>query len=160
LQDHAIVNIDRRQIDCSGCGETWASKPSSIYLFKVPLPNGTLLKFGHSSDPVRRLRYQLGDAARDHGSILHAIDMPTGHAALKAEKKAHRYLRKHHPALVADTGQFLGQIKTKSEVYLPEAKDMILQLMSEISATAPPRTTLQKHQRAKVLKTKSAASLS
>ena len=157
LQDHAIVNIDRSQIDCAGCGESWASKPSSIYLFKIPLPHGTLLKFGYSNDPERRLRQQLGDAARDHGAILHVIDLPTGHAAQKAEKKAHRFLSKTHPALVANRSLFNGKIKTKSEVYLLSAESLIRQLMDAISATIPNDLTLQKSKIVKRAKTKSAA---
>jgi hypothetical protein len=158
LQDHAIVNVDRGQVDCAGCGESWSSKPSCIYLFKIPLPHGTLLKFGYSNDPERRLRQQLGEAARDHGTILHAIDLPTGHAAQKAEKKAHRFLSKTHPALVADRSRFNGQIKTKSEVYLLSAESLIRQLMDAIAATIPNDLTLQKNSIVKRTKTKTAAS--
>lgn len=133
-QSHAIVNVDRRQLDCQSCGESWASKPSYIYLFAIPLMDRTVLKLGYSSDPTRRLRYQLGDAARERGTILHVIDLPTGHAALKAEKKAHQYLRKHHPALVLPPTAFEDQIKTKTEIYDLEAKPVILVLMQKIAA--------------------------
>jgi hypothetical protein len=156
-QDHAIVNVDRRQVDCAGCGESWASKPSSIYLFKIPLPHGTLLKFGYSNDPKRRLRQQLGEAARDHGVILRVIDLPTGHAAQKAEKSAHRFLSKNHPSLVADHSLFNGQIKTKSEVYLPSAEPLILKLIDAIAAATTQESTLHKRQNVKRTKSKSAA---
>jgi hypothetical protein len=117
-----------------------------------------LLKFGYSNDPERRLRQQLGEAARDHGTILHAIDLPTGHAAQKAEKKAHRFLSKTHPALVADRSRFNGQIKTKSEVYLLSAESLIRQLLDAIAATIPNDLTLQKNSIVKRTKTKTAAS--
>lgn len=132
-QSHTIVNVDRRQLDCQSCGETWASKPSHIYLFVIPLEDRTVLKLGYSSDPTRRLQYQLGVAARERGTILHVIDLPTGHAALKAEKKAHRYLHKHHSALVIPPAEFEDQIKTSSEIYSLAAMPVILRLMGEIS---------------------------
>jgi len=131
-QDHAIVNVDNRQLDCANCGETWASKPSCIYLFRIELSDRAVLKFGYSSDPARRLRQQLGEAARKTGKILRVIDLETGHAALKAEKKAHRTLRRTHGAFVVATDVFAGQIKTKSEIYTLAAEPIIHELMDEI----------------------------
>lgn len=133
-QSHAIVNVDRRQLDCQSCGESWASKPSRIYLFEIPLRDRTVLKLGYSSDPTRRLRYQLGGAARERGVVLHVIDLPTGHAALKAEKNAHQFLRRRHPALVIPHAAFGDQVKTKSEIYSLAALPVILHLMHEIAA--------------------------
>ena len=135
-QDHAIVNIDNMQIDCAGCGETWASKPSHIYLFQIELTDRSVLKLGYSSNPTRRLRQQLGDAARKTGQILRVIDLETGHAALKAEKRAHHTLRKRHPELVINPSVFADQITTKSEIYAPSAKARILALMDQIVAAA------------------------
>jgi len=131
-QDHAIVNVDNRQLDCASCGESWASKPSCIYLFQIELSDRTVLKLGYSSNPQRRLRQQLGEAARTTGKILRVIDLPTGHDALKAEKKAHRTLRRTHGAFVVATDVFAGQIKTKSEIYTLAAEPIIHELMDEI----------------------------
>jgi hypothetical protein len=131
-QDFAIVNVDNRQLDCAGCGETWASKPSKIYLFEIDLADRTVLKLGYSSDPVRRLRYQLGKAARETGKIHRVIDMESGHTALLAEKQAHLFLHRTHPNLVVASIDFKGQIKTTSEIYEMGAKDIILALMEGI----------------------------
>ncbi len=131
-QNFVIVNVDNRQLDCAGCGETWASKPSKIYLFEITLTDRVVLKLGYSSDPERRLRQQLGPAARDTGIILHVIDMQTGHAALLAEKQAHGHLHKTHPDWVVAHDVFADQINTKSEIYEPEARDIIGALMDRI----------------------------
>jgi hypothetical protein len=147
-QDHAIVNVENRQLDCASCGETWASKPSCIYLFQIEIADRTVLKLGYSSSPTRRLRQQLGDAARLTGKILRVIDLETGRAALNAEKKAHRKLRKTHPDLVVDAAVFADQINTKSEIYDLNAEPVIQNLMDQIDdassgdrAAALPLTT-------------------
>ncbi|WP_281981750.1 hypothetical protein [Thalassorhabdomicrobium marinisediminis] len=135
-QDVAIVNVDKNQLDCAGCGESWVSKPSQIYLFRIELVDRPVLKLGHSSDPERRLFQQLGPAARDTGEVLRAIDMKTGHAALVAEKRAHRTMRTEHPGWVVPREVFAGQINTKSEIYEIEALEFLLSLMDEIEAEA------------------------
>lgn len=136
-QDHAIVNVDNRQLDCASCGESWASKPSCIYLLHIALVDRVVLKLGYSSDPARRLSQLLGKAARTTGKILRVIDLPTGHAAINAEKKAHRTLSKIHGDFVVATDVFAGQIKTKSEIYTLAAEQVIHDLMDEIEDASP-----------------------
>lgn len=144
-QDHAIVNVDNRQVDCARCGESWVSKPSCIYLFRIELVDRAVLKFGYSANPKRRLRYQLGDAARLTGRILRVIDLKTGHAAMTAELQGHRFLHQNHPDFVVDAVVFGGQIKSKSEIYDLSAEHVINKLMDRIadatsddSVPAPP----------------------
>ncbi|PVA06475.1 hypothetical protein [Thalassorhabdomicrobium marinisediminis] len=112
-----------------------------IYLFRIELVDRPVLKLGHSSDPERRLLQQLGPAARDTGEVLRAIDMKTGHAALVAEKRAHRTMRTEHPEWVVPPEEFAGQINTKSEIYEIEALEFLLSLMDEIEAEARKDTT-------------------
>ena len=131
-QDHAIVNVDNRQLDCANCGESWASKPSYIYLLHIALVDRVVLKLGYSSDPARRLSQLLGKAARTTGKILRVIDLPTGHAAINAEKKAHRTLLETNGDYVVATDVFAGQIKTKSEIYDLAAEPIIHDLMDLI----------------------------
>jgi len=132
-QDHAIVNVDNRQVDCARCGESWVSKPSCIYLFRIELVDRGVLKFGYSSNPARRLRQQLGDAARLTGKILCVIDLPTGHAAMTAELAGHRFLHQNHADLVIDAQVFAGQINAKSEIYTLSAEHIIQDLMDRIA---------------------------
>jgi hypothetical protein len=133
-QDHMTGNMLTQQIDCAGCGETWASKPSKIYLFRITLRRMTVLKFGFSSNPPRRLYQQLGDAARDTGQILRVIDLRTGHAALNHENWAHNVLRRNHPEIVVPRSAFEGQITTKSEIYTCAAEPHIRRLMDVIES--------------------------
>jgi len=147
-QDHAIVNVDNRQVDCARCGESWVSKPSCIYLFRIELVDRAVLKFGYSANPKRRLRYQLGDAARLTGKILRVIDLESGHAAMTAEQQGHRFLHQNHADLVAAASLFAGQIKAKSEIYHLSAEHAINKLMDRIadatsddSVPAPPLFT-------------------
>ncbi len=107
-----------------------------IYLFRIELVDRPVLKLGHSSDPERRLFQQLGPAARDTGEVQRAIDMETGHAALVAEKRAHRTMWTEHPEWVVPPEVFAGQINTKSEIYEIEALEFLLSLMDEIEAEA------------------------
>ena len=132
-QDHAIVNVDNRQVDCANCGESWVSKPSCIYLFQIELIDRAVLKFGYSANPKRRLRYQLGDAARLTGRILRVIDLKTGHAAMTAELQGHRFLHQNHADFVVDAVVFGGQIKSKSEIYDLSAEHVINKLMDRIA---------------------------
>ena len=37
-QDVAVVNMRHGDLDCAGCGETWSSKPSEIYILAFTLP--------------------------------------------------------------------------------------------------------------------------
>lgn len=131
-QDHAIVNVDNRQVDCANCGESWVSKPSCIYLFQIELIDRAVLKFGYSSNPARRLRHQLGDAARLTGKILRVIDLESGHAAMTAEMQGHRFLHQNHGDLVVKAPLFAGQIKSKSEIYDLSAEHIIRDLMDRI----------------------------
>lgn len=91
------------------------------------------------------MRHQLGDAARLTGKILRVINLETGHAALIAEKKGHRFLHQNHGDLVVDAAMFAGQIKSKSEIYDLSAEPVIQDLMDRIadatsddSVPAPP----------------------
>ena len=151
-QDHAIVNVDNRQLDCANCGETWASKPSCIYLLRIELSDRAVLKFGYSAVPARRLFQLLGEAARTTGKILRVIDLPTGHDALKAEKKAHRRLCKDHASMVIATAVFAGQIKTKSEIYTLAAEPVIhdlIDLIDDASSNAGALASSQSPRKAK-----------
>ncbi|WP_335949795.1 hypothetical protein [Salipiger bermudensis] len=55
-QSISIGNMLWGDCVCSGCGAGWPAEPSSIYLFRIVLPSQTVLKFGFSRRPEKRLR--------------------------------------------------------------------------------------------------------
>ena len=81
-QDVAVVNMKYGDVNCAGCEETWASKPSRIYILEFALPDLPVIKLGYSSNPAVRLTQVEANAGQTVGSVHRDIAMDTGHRAI------------------------------------------------------------------------------
>ncbi|WP_405402604.1 hypothetical protein [Paracoccus sp. Ld10] len=142
VQSIAPVNMAWGQCDCAGCGQSWSSRPSFIYLFDIRLPAGAgqaarhYLKLGYSAHPDKRHRHQLGLPPGAEVEVLRILPMPTGHAACAAETAAHRRLTRAHPGAVVPADEFAGVIKVTREIYRPALRAVIEAEMDKIEVGA------------------------
>lgn len=60
LQDIAVVNAMWGDCACKRCSPGRTAKPSWIYIFRIDLPEQSVLKLGYSVRPEKRLKHQLG----------------------------------------------------------------------------------------------------
>ncbi|SNR64498.1 hypothetical protein SAMN06265370_1147 [Puniceibacterium sediminis] len=125
-------------VDCARCGESWTSKPSSIYLFRIDLPSGSVLKLGYSSNPRKRLRHQLGIAHGTPTRILRTIPILTGHQAVCAEKSTHAWMRRYHPDLIVPKSDYGAAINTRTEIYRLLSAPILHGLLDRIERGLPP----------------------
>lgn len=134
----ARANMQSGRFSCGGCSDAWPAAGSYIYAMAFTLATGReVVKVGFSRDPESRLDYQL---RRDPGmpcEILRTVPMPTGHAAIRAEKAIHRLLRTDHPEGVVHRSAWHGQIRVKSEIYDGSLLPVIMQLLDGIEAGDP-----------------------
>jgi len=131
----ARVNMRNSQCDCSGCGESWSSKPSTIYLARIVLPTGLeVLKFGYSANPKRRFKHQLGLSTYARVTMLRLLSMPTGHMACAEEKAANARLARDYPESVVPHALYADLINVRSEIYTPDLLSRIEQEMDRIEA--------------------------
>jgi hypothetical protein len=130
------ANMYWGQVDCANCGETWASKSSSIYLVDLTdlCPKRNFIKLGYSGGVDKRLRYQLGLPDRAIVKVLRIVKMPTGNAACAAETKAHGILRHRFSTAVVPPGEYEGFINVLSEIYRPWLRPHIDELLDQIEA--------------------------
>lgn len=139
VQSIAQANMLWGQCDCAGCGESWSSRPSFIYLFDIRLPadgdapSRHYLKLGYSAHPVKRYRHQLGLPAEAKVDVLRVVPMRTGHAACGVEKTAHSRLSRAHPDAVVPAAELTGRMTIKSEIYRPHLRAVIEAEMDRIS---------------------------
>ncbi|MCJ8140130.1 hypothetical protein [Falsirhodobacter halotolerans] len=125
VQSILAANVAWGQCDCAGCGDTWTARPSRIYLFDLRIPAAPgrpsrhWMKLGYSAHPVKRHRHQLGLPPEAAVKILRVVEMPTGHAARRAEEAAHRRLRRAHPEAVVPRVEFGDAINVTREIYHP-----------------------------------------
>ncbi|QFU07201.1 hypothetical protein PARPLA_01007 [Rhodobacteraceae bacterium THAF1] len=136
-QDVSVGNMSNGDVDCSGCGESWSSKPSAIYLFWIGLSSGEVIKLGYSNNPRRRLRQQLKIAKGVRTKILRVIPMPTGHTACVEEKALHSQMKRTHAKLIVPKHKYGDGINTRTEIYRVEAREIILQMMDAVAARFP-----------------------
>ncbi|QFU08759.1 hypothetical protein PARPLA_03267 [Rhodobacteraceae bacterium THAF1] len=137
LQNVSVGNMKHGDVDCSGCGQSWSSKPSFIYLFHIDLPTGPILKLGYSSNPRRRLRQQLGIAKTVSTRILRTVAMPTGHTAQCEEKAMHSYMSRMHPEMIVPKTVYGDAINTRTEIYSPAAQAILSAQLDDIAARVP-----------------------
>ncbi|QFT61951.1 hypothetical protein FIU91_03335 [Roseivivax sp. THAF30] len=137
LQDVSNGNMRWGDVDCAACGESWTSKPSQLYLFRVDLDPEQVLKLGYSSNPARRLRQQLGITRDTPSRILRTVPVPTGHDAVCQEKKAHTYMRRYNPELIVPKSVYGDAINTRSEIYHISAEPILRHLLDRIEAGLP-----------------------
>lgn len=135
LQSVAIVNMKTGRFDCNACGQTWSAAPSALYAMRFVLADGEpVAKLGYSRDPVSRLNHQLLSGFSKTGEILRVVSMPSGAAAIRAEKEMHKTLRAELPGAVVPAHRIAGQIKVRSEIYAIEALPRILALLDSQAA--------------------------
>lgn len=132
----ARINMRHGQCDCASCGESWSSKPSTIYLARIVLPEVGLevLKFGYSANPKRRFRHQLGLSPSARVTLIRLLDMPTGHAACSEEKAANARLARDYPDSVVPHALYASLINVRSEIYTPDLLPRIQREMDAIEA--------------------------
>jgi hypothetical protein len=132
----ARPNMQTGRLDCGGCGESWASKPSTIYLARIDLPTSGLrvLKLGYSSNPKHRFRYQLGLPREAQVELLRLLPMPTGHAACAAERRANTWLAKRYPDAVIPVDAYRDEINVVSEIYCPSLLSTLHKVLDGIEA--------------------------
>lgn len=116
-------------VNCAGCGETWTSKPSKIYLLSFMLPNVPVIKLGYSNNPTFRLRQVQLDPSDTRGTLDREIDVETGHDAICLEKAMHRHIKTHRPELIVERVHFDEHLRTTSEIYHERGRALILALI-------------------------------
>ena len=132
-QRAAIVNMRTGRLTCHGCSDAWTSAPSYIYAMRFGLESGrTALKVGYSRDPWSRLRHQLVTDLEQDAELVRVIPMPSGHDAIRREKRLHSVLRTLHPEAVLEPAEFAGQIKVRSELYCASIAPEIMTLLDDI----------------------------
>lgn len=138
-QEIGIGNMKLGQCSCGQCGDLEKPGKPGIYVFKIDLPNLSVLKFGYSKRHVHRLRRDLKIAKSVPTAILRFLPLADRPLAISKERKAHRYLRKHYPDWVVPKRIFGDAIFVKSEVYRPEGLPAMNRLLDEIARqhTAP-----------------------
>ena len=128
-QDVSVGNMRAGDVNCAGCGETWTSKPSKIYLLSFMLPNLPVIKLGYSNNPNFRLRQVQRDPSDTRGTLDREIDVETGHNAICLEKAMHRYIKTHRPDLIVERVHFDEHLRTTSEIYHERGRALILALI-------------------------------
>lgn len=115
----AIVNMRHGQCDCANCGESWASKPSFLYIFRISIPenNFDVLKFGYSGRPDKRLKHQLGLPETAQAEVLRTVAIESGHLACRLEKQIHVRLKKNFPDSVVSPVEYADLMNVSSEIY-------------------------------------------
>ena len=99
-QDVLAFNMKNGEVDCAGCGESWTSKPSRIYIFAFALPGLPVIKLGYSSNPAFRLGQVENDPGETCGEVIRDLAIKTGHDANRIEKALHKYICNNRPDLV------------------------------------------------------------
>lgn len=82
--------MDNGYVACHGCGESWATKPSNLYLLDITTACGQrFLKLGIARVVEQRAhRYGLAEGAEI--KVLYAKAYATGVKAHKVEKQLHK----------------------------------------------------------------------
>jgi len=102
----ACTAVRSGEFKCRTCGQTWANRPSNLYLHRIEHGTTTLLKFGRARN-VERRAVQYGLAVGSELKILEVWPISTGIEADRIE------------ALVAK--QFTGYNKTKAKLVLQDS---------------------------------------
>lgn len=132
----AVGNMKWGQCDCSGCGQSWTAKPSSIYLLDIR-HSGTgrhFLKLGYSAHPLKRHKHQLGLPKDAIVEVLRVVAMPTGHDACACEKAAHSRLKRTHPESLVPHPDYADLMNVASEIYRPESLPLLHETLDRVEA--------------------------
>jgi hypothetical protein len=127
-QQATIGNILRSAVACHGCGKSWVSKPSNVYLLDITTTCGQrFLKVGVARIVTRRTQeYGLVDGAKI--KVLYAKAYSTGAEACKVEKKLHKTATKIHPSIRKFKGakKLMDNGHTECYEYSQEAVNYLL----------------------------------
>jgi len=140
-QDVSVANMRNGDVDCAGCGESWTSKPSRLYILGFKLSGLEVIKLGFSSNPEFRMRQVQFDPAKTEGKVQRVIEIETGHRAIGVEKALHSHIKAHRPDLIVPPELFREHIRTTSEIYHRHGRSYISALLDAIEAGWDP--TLQ-----------------
>lgn len=120
---------------CSSCSVAWTAAPSHMYLMRFALESGRMaVKLGFSRDPWSRLRHQLVTSLEQDAELARVIPTPTGHEAMRREKRLHVALRKAHPGAVLEPQEFANQVNVLSELYDASIEPQIMALLDDVEA--------------------------
>ena len=133
-QDVSVANMRNLDVNCSGCEESWASKPSAIYLLTFMLPNVPVIKLGFSNNPTYRVKQVQFDPAETRGTLDREIEMKTGHAAICLEKALHHHIKSERPDLIVSRDHFSDHLRTTSEIYHERGRSYISSLLDAVEA--------------------------
>jgi hypothetical protein len=99
VQRIQTVAMHNGEVVCHGCGESWATKPSNVYLLDITTACGQrFLKLGIARVVEHRTeRYGLADGTKIE--VLYTKAYSTGAEAHKIEKKLHKTATKIHPSI-------------------------------------------------------------
>ncbi|WP_324753175.1 GIY-YIG nuclease family protein [Roseovarius sp. Pro17] len=136
----AIANLETGRFGCGGCGESWMTAESWVYLMRFGVPGlGGFIKLGYSRNPQSRLRYQLRLRSDVEAELIDEVPMPSGHVALRLEKALHRQLKADHADKVIPRAELTGWINVTSEIYAAEAEPVIRRMLDAIERPRWPR---------------------
>lgn len=77
-QSVALGNMHTGRFDCAGCGESWTTAPSTIYVMRFQLEDGQpVIKLGFAKKPTSRLNHQLQVGLKRTGELLRVISDAT-----------------------------------------------------------------------------------
>ena len=141
-QDITVRNMMNEDCDCAGCGQSWASKRSYIYIFEIDLPNLRVLKLGYSSTPEIRLRQQLGISRKVGRNVRRKVPIVSGNIAVSLEKLCHHALARVCPEFIVPKAVFANGINTGSEIYYRSALPVLDGLIEAIEAGIRPDDAL------------------
>jgi len=130
----ARANMQSGRFVCPTCDQGWSADPSYIYLMRFVLASSRpVIKVGFSRNPESRLDYQLRRDPEMPCEILRKVSMPTGHAAICAEKAMHRTLAKKFPDAIVDPASWHGQIRVKTEIYDDRLTPVVQQMLDNLA---------------------------
>ncbi|WP_299648466.1 hypothetical protein [uncultured Tateyamaria sp.] len=133
-QDVSVANMRSGDVDCAGCGESWTSKPSRLYILSFKLPGLDVIKLGFSSNPEFRMRQVQFDPTNTEGKVQRVVEIETGHRAICVEKALHSHIKAHRPDLIVPPELFRERIRTTSEIYHSHARSYISALLDAVEA--------------------------
>lgn len=133
-QDVSVANMRNSDVDCAGCGESWTSKPSRLYILSFKLPGLDVIKLGFSSNPEFRLRQVQFHPAKTGGKVQRVVEIETWHHAICVEKALHSQIKANRPDLIVPPELFSKHIRTTSEIYHTHARSYISALLDAVEA--------------------------
>lgn len=152
IQRVAMANMQTGRFTCHGCADAWTMDPSHIYLMRFRLRSGRIaVKVGFSRNPWSRLRYQLVTDRNQDAALIRVVPVPTGHQALRCEKRVHMTLRTLFPGAELDRTEFEDEVRVLSELYCgsiePEVNALLDDVELRIAALSKRKAKLRRKQK-------------